>query len=101
MVYETWYITHIDSISTNILIFTMLDCSSANMLFHDDAKQCVSSCPVNYHPVEEFHGKIFCRKCHQSCSTCNGPLLIDCLPCTGYTFEGKCYISEPSYSYCD
>ncbi|XP_046328704.2 proprotein convertase subtilisin/kexin type 5-like [Haliotis rufescens] len=39
--------------------------------------ECVQECP----PVGFYKELKMCQSCHQSCSTCQGPLLSDCIKC--------------------
>ncbi|KAM6401739.1 extracellular matrix organizing protein FRAS1 isoform 2-T2 [Pluvialis apricaria] len=52
-----------------------LTCASEKLL-HDG--KCVSECPDGYFPG--INGR--CRACHDSCSTCEGPLATHCTSCS-------------------
>lgn len=59
--------------------------------------QCVSQCPEGYH-LQNWG----CQACHQSCRTCTGPEMGNCLTCSlpgQLLFKGRCIDRCPSATY--
>ncbi len=72
-----------------------LSCQN-NKLFQEDNNNCIDKCLNGY-----YEEKNYCKKCHESCKTCNSEKENDCTTCyIGYKLiDGKC-IKMNCYSSC-
>jgi hypothetical protein len=76
-----------------LLVFLLLKCSIASQI-----------CPLNYYSPNEvdricdetYEEDKFCKACHESCRTCSGPNIDDCLTCETGSASRKIFNNIPN-----
>ncbi|KAL4463202.1 hypothetical protein ABPG74_007203 [Tetrahymena malaccensis] len=100
--YSTWYDSTINSITSQFVQFSMLNCSDKNKTINF-YNSCVSQCPDKYFNQTDSIKQIQkCAKCSDNCLNCEKDqnLCISCNQNLPYLYNQTCYQQQPNNTYC-